>query len=318
MLIVPILAAVGVTMPKTSSRSITSPAGTADTMEVLTDVSIHIKKMKKIVEKAYGCIVWGGALNLAPADDKIIKVERPLSIDAKSQLLASVMAKKMSVSATHVLVDIPTGKGAKLPTMKKALQLKKDFESLAKSVGMKIKVIITDGKEPIGNGIGPALEARDVLWILNQDKRGPEDLKKKSLTMAGIMLEMAGKASKGKGYKKAKEILESGKAYEKMVQIITLQGKKVIDPKKIKIGKIRYDFKAKKSGVIKEISNMTISKIARVAGAPEDEGTGIYLYKHIGDKVKKGEVLYTIYCHNKGKLEYAKYAIKNLNGFVIK
>jgi AMP phosphorylase len=136
--------------------------------------------------------------------------------------------------------------------------------------------------------------------------------------MAGIMLEMAGKASKGKGYKKAKEILESGKAYEKMVQIITLQGKKVIDPKKIKIGKIRYDFKAKKSGVIKEISNMTISKIARVAGAPEDEGTGIYLYKHIGDKVKKGEVLYTIYCHNKGKLEYAKYAIKNLNGFVIK
>ncbi len=318
MLIVPILAAAGVTIPKTSSRSITSPAGTADTMEVLANVSLHIKKMKKIVEKTNGCIIWGGALNLAPADDKIITVERPLAIDAKSQLLASVMAKKASVSATHVLVDIPTGKGSKSPTKKKALQLKKDFESLAKKIGIKVKVIITDGKQPIGNGIGPCLEARDVLWVLKNDSRGPADLRKKSLIMAGIMLEIAGKAKKGKGLEMAKDILESGKAYRKMVEIIRKQGKRIVNPGKIRLGKVSYDVRAKRKGVVKEVNNRAISKIARVAGAPDDKGAGVYLYKHVGDGVKKGDKLFTVYCYNENKLDYAKYAIRKLKGCVVK
>lgn len=318
MIIVPILAAAGATIPKTSSRSITSPAGTADTMEILAKVNIPLKKMKRIVEKINACIVWGGALNLAPADDKIIRVERPLAIDAKSQLLASVMAKKASVSATHVLVDIPIGKGAKLPNKKKALQLKRYFEALAKNIGIKIKVIITNGKEPIGNGIGPALEARDVLWVLKNDKRGPSDLKRKSLMMAGMMLEMAGKVGRGKGFSSAKEILESGKAYKKMTEIIKMQGKKITEPSKIFLGKVRYDLSAKGRGIVREISNRTISKIARVAGAPDDKGAGIYLYKHVGEKVKRGDKLYTVYCCNKNKMDYVKYAIKRLDGFVVK
>jgi AMP phosphorylase len=315
MIIVPILAAADVTIPKTSSRSITSPAGTADTMEVLAKVDIPLKKMKKIVERAKGCIVWGGALNLAPADDKIIRVERPLAIDAKSQLLASVMAKKASVSATHVLVDIPTGKGAKLPNRKRALELKKDFEGLAKRIGIKVKVIITDGKEPIGNGVGPALEARDVLWVLKNDKRGPKDLKKKSLLMAGVMLEMAGKRN---GLKLAEEILESGKAYKKMVEIIKMQGKRITDPSKISLGKVKRDVKAKRNGIVREISNRAVSKIARVAGAPEYQRAGIYLYKHVGDRVKKGEKLFTVYCHDKGKLEFVRYAWQKLVAVVVK
>lgn len=318
MLIVPILAAAGVTIPKTSSRSITSPSGTADTMEVLSNISVHIKKMKKIVEKTNGCIVWGGALNLAPADDKIITVERPLSIDAKSQLLASVMAKKASVSATHVLVDIPTGKGSKSPTKKKALQLKKDFENLAKKMSIRVKVIISDGKQPIGNGIGPCLEARDVLWVLKNDSRGPADLKRKSLMMSGLMLEIAGKAKKGKGLEMAKDILESGKAYTKMVEIIRKQGKRITEPAKIRLCRVSYDVKAKKTGVVREIGNRAISKIARVAGAPEDKGAGIYLYKHVGDRVKKGDKLFTVYCYNKAKLDYVKYAVKKLDGFVVR
>ncbi len=315
MIIVPILATAGVTIPKTSSRSITSPAGTADTMEVLAKVDISIKKMKRIVEKINGCIVWGGSLNLAPADDKIIRVERPLAIDAKSQLLASVMAKKASVSATHVLVDIPTGKGAKLPNRKKALELKKDFENLGRRIGIKVKGVITNGKEPIGNGIGPALEARDVLWVLKNDRRGPKDLKKKSLLMAGIMLEMAGKRN---GLKLAKEILESGKAYKKMVEIINMQGKRIMDPSKISLGKVKRDVKAKRKGIVREISNRAVSKIARVAGAPEYHGAGIYLYKHVGDKVKRGEKLFTVYCHDKRKLEFVRYTWQKLVAVVIK
>jgi len=317
MIVVPIVAAAGLTIPKTSSRSITSPAGTADTVEVLTNVCIDIERMKHIVEKTNGCLVWGGGLNLAPADDKIIQVERPLSIDAKSQLLASVMSKKASVSATHLLVDIPIGHGSKITSKEKAVTLKKNFEEVSKKLGIKAKVILTDGTQPIGNGIGPALEARDVLYILKGDYRKPSDLEKKSLMMAGILIEMGGKAKKGEGLKKAKDILESGQAYKKLVEIIKAQGGKEISPECIQIGKFTFDLKSDKNGKIKFIDNRTISKIARVAGAPEDKGSGIYLYRHVGDKVKKGEKIFTIYAQSKIKLDFAVKTLETLDGIKI-
>ena len=177
MIIVPIVASAGLTIPKTSSRSITSPAGTADTMEVLSNVSFSIKEIKKVIRKTNACLVWGGSVNLAPADDKIIRIEHPVSLDPEGQLLASILAKKRSASATHLLIDIPIGKGSKIENRKKALHLKRLFESISKKLGIKIKVIITDGSQPVGNGIGPGLEARDVLWVLKNDSKQPLDLK---------------------------------------------------------------------------------------------------------------------------------------------
>lgn len=318
MVIVPICAAAGLIIPKTSSRSITSPAGTADTVEVLTNVSFSIKEMKGIVEKTNACMVWGGALNLAPADDYIIKVEKPLGIDARSQLLASVMAKKASVSATHVLIDIPYGSGAKIETKEKALKLKRNFLRLGNELGMVLKVILTDGSQPIGNGIGPALEARDVLWILKNDARAPHDLRKKSLKMAGYMLEMGGKAGKGKGFKLALRFLKEGMAYAKMVEIIKAQGGKETKPEDIPLGKFYYDVKAKKTGRIDAIDNNAVSRIARVVGAPKDKGAGIYLYGHVNDMVKKGEKLFTIYSNNKDKLNYAKSIYEGVGGVSVK
>ncbi|MBN2112300.1 AMP phosphorylase, partial [Candidatus Woesearchaeota archaeon] len=315
--LVPIVAAAGLTIPKTSSRSITSPAGTADTMEVLTNVILTMDKMRKVVLKTNGCMVWGGALNLAPADDMIIKVERPLMIDAKSQLLASVMAKKASVSATHVLVDIPFGWGSKVESTQKAMILKRDFECIAKELKMKVKVLMTDGRQPIGNGIGPALEAKDLLYLLKNDERAPKDLRKKGLMLAGNLLEMGGKAKEGKGIKLASEILESGDAYRKMVEIIKMQGMKCIDPEKIEVGKYTYDYKSPKSGKVCHISSEALSKIARIAGAPADQGAGLYLYHHVCDKVKKGEKLFTIYAHNKEELGFAVKTLGKIDGFVI-
>jgi len=310
MLIVPIVAAAGLTVPKTSSRSITSPAGTADTMEVLAHVNFSIKKIKEIVKKHKACIVWGGAINLAPADDKIIKVERPLSIDAESQLLASILAKKASVNASHVLIDIPISKEAKITSKKRADRLKKEFKSIGKKLGMKIKVVITDGNQPIGNGIGPALEARDVLWVLKRDKRRPLDLEKKSVMMAGLILEMAGFKN---GIKKAREILDKGLAFKKMQEIIKAQsGNPDIDPDKIKIGRFKFTSKAKKNGIVKDVNNISVSKVARVAGAPSDKGAGIYLYVCEGQKVKKGDKLFTIYSHNKTELKFAVDSLKKL------
>ncbi|MBL7051072.1 AMP phosphorylase [Candidatus Woesearchaeota archaeon] len=318
MIIMPIIAAAGLIIPKTSSRSITSPAGTADTMEVLTNVSHSLEDIKKIIKKTNGCLVWGGSLNLAPADDKIIKVEHPLNLDARSQLLASILAKKASVSAKHVLVDIPVGKGAKIHSKKRALILKKQFELIGKKLGMQIYVVITNGSEPVGKGLGPVLEARDVLYVLKGDKRMPVDLKKKSIRLAGIMLEMGKKAKKGEGVKLAREILESGKAYDKFIEIIKAQGGKEISPDKLKLAKFKRNIKAEKRGKVMHIDNATIAKVARIAGAPADKEAGIYLYVRKNMQVKKGEVLFTIYSNSKAKLKFAVNTFKEIGGVVIK
>jgi putative thymidine phosphorylase len=318
MLVVPILAAAGLKIPKTSSRSITSPAGTADTMEVLCNVTISLNKMKTIVEKANGCLVWGGALNLAPTDDKIIHIEKPLSIDAKSQLLASIISKKLSVSSTHILIDIPWGEGSKIEKRKDALALKKSFEKLSRKLGVVIKVILTDGRNPIGKGIGPALEARDVLWVLENHPNQPIDLREKGIKLAGHMLEMAGKAKKGEGEKKARAILDSKKAYKKMIEIIKLQGAKITDPDKIKVSKYKKEIVAYKTGKIVGIDNQMTCKVARFAGAPENPGTGVFFIKKVGERVKEGEVIYEIYAGSNSKLKNVEEAIDQRKIYKIK
>ena len=313
MVVIPIIAAAGFTIPKTSSRAITSPAGTADTMECLARVELPEKKIKKIVRKTRSCIVHGGSMNLAPADDKIIEVEHPLSIDAEGQLLASVMAKKYSVSANHVLIDIPMGKSTKANTRQKANKLKKMFELIGKKLGMNVKVILTDGSQPIGNGVGPLLEAEDVMAVLRDDPLAPEDLRDKALEMAGILLEMTGKYKKGQGIEIALELLEGGKALKKMQEIINAQGKQ----KKPHLGDARFIVKSGKSGQVREIDNKIIAKIARIAGAPLDKGSGMFISKKVGNKVKKGEILYTVYAESALKLSLAKGFLKKDNGYII-
>tara|TARA_Y100000034_G_scaffold129029_1_gene184688 strand:- start:234 stop:1709 length:1476 start_codon:yes stop_codon:yes gene_type:complete len=306
MLIVPILTAAGITIIKTSSRSITSPAGTADTMESLSKVTFPTEKIIDIVKKTNGCIVWGGAIDLASADEKLIKVRHPLRLDPVGVMLASILAKKAAVQSTHVLIDIPLGKTAKLSNKKQANSLKKKFERLGKQLGIKTKVITTNGSQPIGNGIGPNLEAKDVLYILRKDPRAPKDLEKKSIMMADIIFKMTNtKAS-------AKELIDSGLAYQQFMKIIKEQeGNPKINPDDIRIGKYSYDYKANKKGKIKEINNKKISKIARVAGAPQDKEAGIYLNVKLRENVKKGQVLLTIYSDSKPKLKYAKSLLKD-------
>jgi putative thymidine phosphorylase len=312
MIVIPIIAAAGFTIPKTSSRAITSPAGTADTMECLAKVMLGKNKIKSIIKKTGACMVHGGAMNLAPADDKIIKVEHPISIDAEGQLLASVMAKKHSVGASHVLIDIPMGRSTKANTWQKAKHLRSMFKLIGKNLGMNVKVIVTDGSQPIGNGIGPLLEAEDVMKVLSNHPDAPQDLRRKSLMMASTLLEMTGKYRNGK--KKAHEILESGAAMQKMIDIIRAQGK----VKKLTVGKYTYKVKSGKIGRVKEINNEIIAKIARVTGAPVDKGSGLYLEKKVGCIVKRGGLLYTIYAESAAKLELAKAAVRKNNGYLVR
>jgi len=314
-LVISIVASAGFTIPKTSTRSITSVSGTADTLEVFAPVTHTKKEIEQIVKKTNACMVWGGALELASADDKLIKVERPLNLDPEGILLASILAKKAAVKATHVLIDIPVGRGTKFEDRKMAKRVERKFKQLGKLLGMNIKIILTNGSQPIGNGIGPALEARDILTILQSNgKLGPQDLKKKALMMAGILLQMVGVKN---GYKRAIEILESGSAYKKFKDIIKAQGGNPnISIKDIKIGKFKHEVRAKNSGSVKYIDNKMITKVAKIAGSPEDKGAGIYLNVHLRDKVKKNDVLFTIYSENRKKLEYSVSLIKNISEII--
>ncbi|MBI2124377.1 AMP phosphorylase [Candidatus Pacearchaeota archaeon] len=300
-IVVAICAAAGLTIPKTSSRAITSAAGTADVIETIARVDFSISELKKIIRKTNACLIWGGSLRLAPADDKIIQVERLLKLDPEPQLLASIMAKKLAVGATHVLIDIPFGKTAKV-TKQEAGKLRKKFLWLAKYFKIKLDCILTDGSQPIGNGIGPVLEMRDVLAVLKQLPLKPIDLEKKSLLLSSRLLELAGMAKKGKGMKLAQDILQSGKAFEKFRQIILAQKGNFNN---LHLAPFSFSIKAKKRCRITEIDNKKISALARRVGCPADKEAGLYLYRHAGNAVEKGEKFLAIYAKSKDKLKEA-------------
>jgi len=300
-IVVSICASAGLIMPKTSSRAITSAAGTADVIETLAKVGFKVEDIKKIIKKTKACFVWGGALGLAPADDKIIRIERIVNIDSTAQLLASILSKKLSVDSEFILIDIPYGPSAKV-TKRQADKLKGKFLKLGRSFGLKLEVLLTDGSEPIGNGVGPVLEMKDILKVLTRVD-SPPDLEKRSLVLSGKLLELAGKAKKGKGIDMAKKILDSGKAFDKFKEIIKAQKGKI---KPLKLGRYSYPIRAKRKIKIKHLDNKLINRLARVAGSPEDKAAGIYLHNKKNRIVEKGEKILTIYAQSKEKLEYAK------------
>jgi len=306
-IVVSICAAGGLTMPKTSSKAITSAAGTADVIGAIAQIDFSIKELRRIVEKTGACMAWGGTLGMVTADDKMIQIEKMLKIDPKSQLLASIMSKKIAVGSKYLLIDIPYGNGAKVD-LAKARVLKKDFEKLAKYFKIKLRVVLTKGDEPVGNGIGPILELIDVIKVLNPSEKGPEDLEKKSLYLSGQILEMTGKAKAGKGFEKAKEILDSGMAFAKFLEIIKAQKGSI---KNMRLGKFKKEIFVKSPSKIIGIDNLKINSLARLAGCPVDNSSGLYLHVHLGDKLRKKDKLLTIYAESKPRLKEAmRYYLK--------
>jgi thymidine phosphorylase len=314
MIVVPIVAAHGLTIPKTSSRAITSPAGTADTMEVLARVDVGVKEMKEVVAACRGCLVWGGHVNLSPADDILISVERPLSLDTREQMVASIMSKKLAAGSTHLLIDLPVGPTAKLASATDAMRLRKLFEFVGDHFGIAVEAITTDGRQPIGNGIGPVLEAEDVISVLTNDASAPADLREKSLRLAAHLLEYDPQLRGGAGYARACELLSSGAAMKKMQTIIDAQG-----PSNCRndVGKLTFDVVAANDGKVLEINCLQLNRLARTTGAPIDKGAGIGLFKKIGDRVEKGQPLYRMHAYDQSELDLATTAAKTNCGFTI-
>ncbi|MCA9375213.1 thymidine phosphorylase [Candidatus Dojkabacteria bacterium] len=302
-LLVPIVASFDLVIPNTSTRAITTPAGTTDILEVVMPVTLTSQKVMEVVKEVGACMIWGGALKLSPADDVLINVERGLHIQSFQKMLVSIVAKKVSMGITHIIIDIPYGPGTKVEKPDDVVELEKGFKKLFHKVGIECEVFSRHVTAPDGMGIGPSLEVRDILWVFERDEKRPIKLEKTVVEMAGKLLEMTGRVDPGKGRTAAMEKLESGEAYEKFWEIAMAQGaKKRIDSSSIEVGEYVSTFKANKSGTIKFVDNKEIVNVARGLGNPFIKEAGVYLYKTSGDRVEKGEPLMEIYASSQERL----------------
>ncbi len=317
MLLVPIVAAHGMLIPKTSSRAITSPAGTADTMECLADVELPFARMEEIVRELRGCLAWGASADLSPADDVLIAVERPLSLDSPGQMVASILSKKIAAGSTHLVLDIPLGPTAKVRSMPAAQRLKKLFEFVAERLHLTLDAVITDGRQPVGNGIGPALEARDVMRVLRGDPRAPIDLRQKALRLAGRVLEFDLDVRGGDGFGVARDILDSGRALTKMEAIIEAQGRRRFDPEHPALAAKTFEVASDRDGVVTAIDNQRLSRLARLSGAPKIRGAGVDLFRKLGDRVRRGEPLYRVHAEYSSDLDFAREWAANDSGYTV-
>jgi len=303
MIVVPIVAAHGLIIPKTSSRAITSPSGTADTMEVLANVDLAEDTLRSIVAKENAVLAWGGRVDLSPADDVLISVERPLRIDTFEQMVASILSKKLAAGSTHLVLDIPVGPTAKVRSQSEAVRLRKLFEHIADKLGLVIDIVLTDGSQPVGNGIGPVLEARDVMAVLRNDDDAPADLREHALLLAGHVLDFDPQLKGGRGFARALELLASGAALAAMERLIEAQGRQ---PVRFEPGKHIEEIPATRDGRVTAIDCHRIARIARLAGAPMDKGAGIDLICKVGAEVRKGQSLYRIHAHSATGLGFAR------------
>ena len=299
--VVAIVAACGLLIPKTSSRAITSPAGTADAMATLAPVDLDVEQMRVVVEREGGCVVWGGAVRLSPADDILIRVERPLDLDSEAQLVASVLSKKVAAGSTHVVIDVPVGPTAKVRSAEAARQLGDRLVRVGAAVGLTVDVIAGDGGQPIGRGIGPALEARDVLAVLRNEDGAPADLRARALVLAGRVLELGGRAADGEGLALARRHLERGDAWRKFEAICEAQGGRREPPS----AAYTRDVVARHAGRVGAIDNRRLARAAKLAGAPRAAAAGLVLHTPLGHHVATGQPLFTLHAESRGELAYA-------------
>ena len=300
-IVVAIVAAAGHLIPKTSSRAITSPAGTADTMEVMAPVALDGDALRRVVEAEGGCLVWGGGLALSPADDHFIRIERPLDFDSTGQLVASVLSKKAAAGATHVLIDMPVGPTAKVRSAGAAEALGTRLSSVGKALGLNLALHISDGMAPVGRGIGPALEAMDVLAVLRRAPDAPVDLRARALDLAGHLLDLAPDAVVGQGRDRAQALLDSGAAEAKFIAICAAQG----GFREPGTASQRIEILAPHAGELTAVDNRRIARIAKLAGAPRQKSAGIRLLARIGDRMDRGQPLYELHAETPGELAYA-------------
>ena len=310
-ILVSIISSKGLVIPNTSTRAITAPAGTTDVMEVLCKMEYSLSEIKDLVRKNNACIVWGGGLDLAPADEALIEIEKPLGIELYDKFIVSILAKKVAMGVTHLLLDIPYGEDTKVHNPDDVLIIKDKFEKLASKFNLKIDVYTRVCVGPDGRGVGPNLEAIDLLKVLMQSDDRYLPLEETSLVMSGKLLELAGVEKMGEGYDSAKRELTSGRAYAQFQRIIKAQGGNPnVLPSQISLGKYARDYFADRDGVVSDIINSNLREVARALGNPVIKQAGIYLHKQVGESVSRGDILFSVYATSEQRLDLAERILK--------
>lgn len=318
MIMIPLLASLGIKMPKSFSKAITTPAATGECVSVLMDISFSKKEIEHLVKKENCCLVRGGWLDLAPADEKLIKVAYPLSMQSYPRTIVSIMAKKYAMGISHLLLDLPVGPTAKIPDMKTAKWLKKKYEIVGKKLWMKVHVEITDALQPVGAGIGAKLQVREVLRVLQQHPDRPQDLEEKALHLCVQIIEMVGMAKGKDAEKLAYGQLVSWEAWKKMQRIIVAQrGDPDVYAETLALAKYSKGILSKKSGKVTQIDMKALNLLTRTLGAPLDLDAGVYLHHKLDAQVKKWETLFTIYADEENKIDLAMEFLKEKDIFKI-
>jgi thymidine phosphorylase len=313
-LIVSIVSAAGLVIPKTSSRAITSPAGTADTMEAITNVSLELDEMKRVVDDTGACLAWGGAVNLSPADDLLIRIERALELDGEGQLIASVLSKKIAAGSTHAIIDIPVGETAKVRSAVEADRLASLFTRVGEACGIHVRCILTDGSHPVGSGIGPVEEARDLIAVLQGKDNTLKELRERAVILSANLFDLADGCGLDDGMKRANLLLDDGSAWRQFQKIVEAQGGFKMLPK----AKYKHSEMSPLTGVVKAIDNRKLARLAKLAGAPSNPAAGIRLHANVGDSVDTKQPLFSLYCESTGERDYAlEFYQDNLNMFNI-
>lgn len=315
--LVPIVSTFGLTVPNTSTRSITTPAGTSDMLEVVMPVALTKEQILETVKKENACLVWGGCMELAPADDVLINVERPLHMESYDKFMVSIIAKKLAMKITHLIIDLPYGKGAKVESMEQVQEVKEGFDRLAKRFGIVLDLFPRESFGPDGYGVGPLLEIRDVLRIFERSPERPIALEGLIIEMAGRLLELAGAVPQGSGIVEARGKLENGEAADKFWKIAFAQGaKRKVDSSELMPGEFTTTIVAEKGGMISRIGNKEVVKVARSLGAPLIKEAGMYFHKLVGDNVNAGENLVTLHATNPERLQLGIAVYKSCGNFI--
>ena len=301
-IVVAIASAAGLVIPKTSSRAITSPAGTADTMEVLTNVDLPLETLRDVITRTGACLAAGGEVGLSPTDDLLIRIERALDLDSEGQLVASVLSKKMAAGSTHILIDIPVGPTAKVRNREEADRLAALFQSVAAGLGVEVRCVMTDGSEAIGWGIGPAEEARDVLSVLRNAHDAPPDLRERALYLASQLLSMARDINDEQALQEARDILVSGRAWQQFRKICDAQG----GLREIPTAGHHIELRSQRHGYLRGMDNRRLAHLAKVAGAPSSPEAGLRLRVKVGERIEEHQPLATLYAETPGELAYAR------------
>src|SRR5690606_191518 len=291
----------GLPMPKPSSRAVTAPAGTADTRETLAPVDLARATLRRVVEAEGACLAWGGAMHLSPADDLFVRIERELDIDTEGQLIASVLSKKIAAGATHVVIDIPVGPTAKMRSTESAQQLAAHLQHTAAQFGLTLRCLFTDGSQPVGRGIGPALEAFDVLSVLRNEPDAPEDLRLRAVRIAGEVLELGGAAAAGAGEQMALATLREGRAWSRFQRICEAQGGMREPPR----ARFIEPLGSTHAGFVTRIDNRKLARLAKLCGAPETQAAGVCMQVRLGEEVVTGQPLLLLHARTPAELVYA-------------